>query len=392
MRYRVILTFALMLSLALLFGAADAESREITEACRYTASVNKQYAARVATDDYSRAWDGAGGQLTVILPEGEHACGIQLSFYRVAVPVIVEAVDAAGKVTNQARYEERFLNAYIPLRSDRAYRVGAAEPKAELRLNRVRVFAGNEKSVDAQTWHVPESPVDLLQIVTHPDDDLIWFGGLLPLYAGERGMNVLVAYAATQGSLKACRFNELLDGLWACGVTAYPELGPFADFQVKSVQAVINRWGEGAAQRWCTGLIRRYRPKVVVTQDLRGESGHMQHQLLAQAVVDAVTEWSGDAKHDPESAAAYGVFTPQKLYIHRYRQNEIFMDWDQPLRAFGGKTGTEVARRAFKMHVSQRNTHYTIYTHGPMDSRYLGLYFTTVGEDIKKNDLFEHVQ
>ena len=42
----------------------------------------------------------------------------------------------------------------------------------------------------------------MLQIVTHPDDDLIWFGGLLPLYAGERGMNVLVAYASTQGALK----------------------------------------------------------------------------------------------------------------------------------------------------------------------------------------------
>ena len=204
-------------------------------------------------------------------------------------------------------------------------------------------------------------------------------------------MNVLVAYAATQGALKVGRFNELLDGLWTCGVTAYPVLGPFADFQVNSVQAVVNRWGDGAAQAWCTGLIRRYRPKVVVTQDLRGESGHMQHQALSQAVVDAVTEWSGNKKRDPESAAAYGVYTPQKLYIHRYRENEIFMDWDRPLRAFCGKTGAQVAREAFRKHVSQRNTHYKIYTSGPMDSRYLGLYFSTVGPDVEKNDLFEHV-
>ena len=205
-------------------------------------------------------------------------------------------------------------------------------------------------------------------------------------------MNVLVAYAATRGAMKAGRYNELLDGLWTCGVRSYPILGPFPDFHTTKIPPVTKRWGEGEAQRWCTGLIRQYRPRVVVTHDLRGESGHGQHKAVAQAVADAVTAWAGDADRDPESAAAYGTYTPQKLYIHRYRQNEIFMDWDRPLQAFDGRSGAQVAREAFKHHVSQRGTHYHIYTSGPMDSRYLGLYFTRVGEDVQKNDLFENVR
>ena len=385
------LTLLLSAVLLLLCGAAFAESREITMDCRFTATFMSDDARRVTDDDYNNYWHSTGGVLNVRLPAGITAQGIQLSFLEEAVPVTVEAADVSDNVTGQAVYDQRYLNAYIPLPSDGYYHISATDPKTELRLNRVRVFSGDEMPPDAQNWREPEGPVDLLHIVTHPDDELIWFGGLLPTYAGERGMNVLVAYAATHGALKTGRLNELLDGLWVCGVRSYPIMGPFPDFQVESIPAVVKRWGENAAQAWCTGLIREFRPKVVVTHDIRGESGHMQHQTLSLAVIDAVTEWAGDASRDPESAAAFGVYTPQKLYIHRYRQNQIYLDWEKPLKAFGGKTGAEIARAAFRKHVSQKNTHYTIYLQGPMDSHYLGLYFSTVGEDVEKDDIFENV-
>ena len=389
MRARIIFFVAFLM---LFCGTALAESREISGHCRYTATVRNEHARRTGNDDYSSYWEGTGGALTVRLPEDTTACGIQLSFLERATPGTVEALAGNGAVTDETGYSERYLNAYIPLRSSAAYRIRAREANASLRVNRVRVFAGEDEPADAQRWREPAGPVDLLHIVAHPDDELIWFGGLLPTYAGERRMNVLVAYAVTRGALKAGRFNELLDGLWVCGVRAYPVLGPFADFQAKTLKTVFNHWGEDAAQAWCTGLIRRYRPRVVVTHDLRGESGHMQHQAVARAVTDAVTAWSGNAAFDPDSAAEYGTYTPQKLYMHRYRRNEIFMDWDRPLSAFGGRTGAQVAREAFRRHVSQRRTHYKIYMSGPMDSRYLGLYFSTVGDDVKKNDLFENVR
>lgn len=382
----------LLAALAVLQGSVAAESREITEKCKYSATADSLHAKWVVGEKYGACWHGKGGALTVRLPADTEAQGIQLSFMAEAVPMRVTALDASGSPTAEAVYEDRYLNAYIPLRSEAAYLIQAIDPAAEFRLNRVRIFAGDETPPEAQVWQEPGSPVDMLLIVTHPDDELVWFGGLLPMYAGDRGMNVLVAYAATQGSLKKRRYNELLDGLWTCGVRSYPVLGPFSDFQAPSVEAVVRRWGRDSAQAWCTGLIRQFQPKVVVTQDLRGESGHNQHKALAQAVADAVTVWSGDAAYDPESAAAYGVYTPQKLYIHRYRQNELFMDWNLPLESFGGKSGTEVAREAFRKHVSQSKTHYHIYVTGPLDSRYIGLYFSTVGEDTEKNDLFEHVE
>ena len=386
------LTALAVLLLLLSCAAAGEGSREITKDCRFTATVSRYKAREVMNDNYGTYWEGTGGVMTVRLPEGTSAQGLQLSFFEAVTPVTVEAVDAAGVVTGSVAYGERYLNAYLPLAAEREYRVTAADPQAELRLNRVRVYAGDALPPDAQHWQEPEGPLDLLHIVTHPDDELVWFGGLLPTYAGERGMNVLVAYAVTHGALQSGRLNELLDGLWVCGVRSYPVLGPFNDFQVKSLKAVTNRWGEGAAEAWATALIRCFRPKVVVTQDLRGESGHMQHQVLAHAVADAVTAWSGDPARDPDSAALYGTYTPQKLYIHRYRQKELFMDWDRPLSAFGGRSGAEVAREAFKCHVSQRKTHYHIYMSGPLDSRYLGLYWSAVGDDVEKNDLFEHVR
>ena len=276
----------------------------------------------------------------------------------------------------------------IPLGVTGALRLTAQNSADPFRISSLQLYEENEDISEAPVWEEPEAPVDLLLIAAHPDDELIWFGGLLPYYAGERGMKVLVASATalTEGS----RQNELLAGLSVCRVRLYPEMGSFNDFQVKSIKAVEKRWGEGAAEAWCVSMIRRYRPRVVVTHDIRGESGHYQHQLLSNAVIRAVTELSADPSFDPESAEKYGTYVPQKLYIHRYRQNEIFMDWTQPLGHFGGESGASVARRAFDRHVSQYRTHYRIYTNGPMDSRYLGLYYSSVGEDRLKNDLFEN--
>ncbi|MBQ8080714.1 MAG: PIG-L family deacetylase [Clostridia bacterium] len=62
----------------------------------------------------------------------------------------------------------------------------------------------------------------MLLLSAHPDDELLWFGGTLPTYAGERGKQVQLVYLA-HGDAR--RKNELLDGLWTCGVHAYPVIG-----------------------------------------------------------------------------------------------------------------------------------------------------------------------
>lgn len=66
-------------------------------------------------------------------------------------------------------------------------------------------------------------------------------------------------------------------------------------------------------------------------------------------------------------------------------------DAEHITRLVDGRTGQEVAAEAFKKHISQQKTHDHIYMGGSYDSQRYGLYYSTVGLDVAKNDLFEHV-
>ncbi|MBQ8080694.1 MAG: PIG-L family deacetylase [Clostridia bacterium] len=377
------------LFLLLLPPAWAEEAQDITDQCRVTATTNLSHAVRALYNRYDRYWQSDGGHLIIRLPEGKKAQGLSLSFYGEAGDILIEAQDAAGEWQPAGEYHDRFLNAYVKAAGENALRLSATGDQG-VRINGLSVWGEGELPASVQRWTELTGEADLLQIVTHPDDDLIWFGGLLPTYAGELQKKVMVAYAAAGTS--QLRKNELLDGLWTCGVTYYPAIGDFADFHAKNAATAARRWGEGRIEQWCVSLIRRYRPQVVVTHDLEGESGHAQHILVANAVVRAVMELAGDPAYDDGTEEGQTAYTPDKLYLHRYRQNEIVMDWTRPLSRFGGKSGFEIARQAFKKHVSQSNTHYAVYLSGPNDSRRLGLYFTQVGPDERKDDLFEHCE
>lgn len=89
-------------------------------------------------------------------------------------------------------------------------------------------------------------------------------------------------------------------------------------------------------------LLRRFKPEVVVDHDINGEYGHGVHMLNTWILQQAV-EQSGDVQYFPESAQKYGTFDVQKTYLHLYPENELIMDVDTPLTAFGGKTAYEMA-------------------------------------------------
>ena len=144
--------------------------------------------------------------------------------------------------------------------------------------------------------------------------------------------------------------------------------------------------------------VRRFRPKVAVGHDLRGEYGHGMHMVYAELLCEAVNI-SADPEQFPESAEHYGIWEVPKTYLHLYPENRINMDWDIPLESFGGMTAFEVTKHlGFPCHVSQQ-TYYSWYFQG-MDAaseitQYspcaFGLYRTTVGQDVQKNDFFEHM-
>lgn len=123
------------------------------------------------------------------------------------------------------------------------------------------------------------------------------------------------------------------------------------------------RWGKEKVRRYVMGLIRQYKPDVMVTHDKGGEYGHGAHKVTSDASVYCV-ENAADASVLPALAEAYGTWTVKKLYLHMGDENVIHMDWNVPLDSMGGKTSQQLAQEAFLLHVTQQKTSYVVTDEG----------------------------
>ena len=204
------------------------------------------------------------------------------------------------------------------------------------------------------------------------------------------------------------RLHEMLNALWICGVHTYPVFGEFSDFYEEDLALAYRIYErEGVTRDDIIGYVvkqlRQYKPKVVVGHDFAGEYSHAQHMVYADCLAAAV-----DVSHDPsqfsKSAEAYGVWDVPKAYFHLYEENPIVMDWDTPMEELDGYTPFEVTQLlAYPQHVSQQeswvsnwiNGNYFTIDKASQITEYspceYGLYRTTVGEDVAKNDFFENV-
>jgi len=279
-----------------------------------------------------------------------------------------------------------FLHQYVQL----------SEPASEVTITAdtplcdVYAFEPDSQLPDwVQVWQPPLKRADLLLLPTHADDEYVFFGGMMPYYAGEKGYKVQVVYL-THHWKQAYRPHELLDGLWTAGVRNYPVIGPFEDKWAGSLQEAEALYSRYDTAVFLTEQLRRFKPSVVIGHDLNGEYGHGVHILNAVSLTDAVLA-ATDASIFPESAARYGTWNTPKLYLHLYPENEIIMDWSVPLNAFDGKTAMEVAQEAFALHVTQQGFFYVYGEGDAWDSRRFGLYRSTVGEDVVGGDVFENI-
>ncbi len=257
----------------------------------------------------------------------------------------------------------------------------------------IYLFGEGEFPEWVQLWQPPLEQADLLVLPTHADDEHLFYGGVMPTYAGEMGLDVQVAYMTSHWG-ERYRPHELLNGLWTVGITAYPIIGPFPDLieSLESLESATATYGYDEVLEFQVELLRRFEPLVVVGHDFGGEYGHGAHMLNAKTLADAISLANDEASF-PESAEKYGVWEPHKVYFHLYEENEIVMEWDTPLSAFGGATGFEMAEAGFAQHLSQQG-YFRVTTTGERweDCRFFGLYHTTVGPDVQKNDMFENIE
>jgi len=274
----------------------------------------------------------------------------------------------------------------------------------EVWLNELRYFSAGSLPDWVQRWNmIPDGGADLLLLSSHGDDEQLFFAGLLPWYAGEKGYRVQVVYFTDHRNMVSYRVHEMLNGLWAVGVRDYPVFGSFEDYYTFDMHDAYQFYeNQGHSRQELDAFIveqlRRYQPLVAVSHDERGEYGHGMHQMCADLLKNAV-EHSGDPLKYPELAEKYGVWDVPKAYLHLYPENRIVMDWDIPLEAFGGKTAYQVTKElGFPSHVSQikdfawyfrdADRASDVGAHNPCQ---YGLYRTTVGEDTGAGDFFENV-
>ena len=259
--------------------------------------------------------------------------------------------------------------------------------KERLRIAELRVFGPGDPPEEVQRWE-PLEKCDLMLLTAHPDDEILWFAGLMPTYAGERGYRLqLVVMAPTGGQ----RRLELLQAVWHCGVKYYPEMLGFLDKNGQNPETQYSVWrGKDRVVSKVVEMIRKHQPEVLVTHGEKGEYGHGAHKTAADAAKNAV-KVSGSSKKYAKSADRYGTWEVKKLYLHEYDKNQIVCDWNQPLEAFGGKTGYQVAEEAFQFHASQINRDWAFEVHGTHDNALFGLYYTAVGKDTGAGDLMEHI-
>ncbi len=282
----------------------------------------------------------------------------------------------------------------------------------------VYAFTEGELPDWVQVWEPPCETADLMLLTTHSDDEQLFFAGLLPLYAGEKGAQVQVVYGVqhfeANGVANHQRPHELLDGLWTVGVRNYPIMPSFPDLYAESKnrevalsQALKVYESAGVAYEdfleYITECLRRFKPLVVVTHDLNGEYGHGGHVVYAQVLTEAI-HIAADETQFPESVDRYGIWETQKLYLHLYEENPIVMDYDIPLETFGGKTAFEMTQEGFACHKSQHWTWFYKWIYGTADKPikkatdirsyspcHFGLYYTQVGPDIEGGDFLENI-
>ena len=260
-------------------------------------------------------------------------------------------------------------------------------------LNGAAVFTDGSLPDWVQDWQPPCEKADLLVLSTHNDDDILFFGGTEPYYATERQLKVQVVYFIRHRDGYG-RSNEALDALWYMGIRNYPVFSSFPDFIASVIEECPYHISPADGKAYLCENIRRFRPEVIVTQDVNGEYGHLVHVYMLSLFREVIEE-TADADKYPASAELYGIWDVPKTYIHLWgdEEEQTVMDWDIPLSAFNALPAIEVARNAFMLHSSQyeQGNHLVEGRYDPYSSYRFGLYRSLVGEDEAKNDFFEHL-
>lgn len=387
---------ALCLALALAMTGALAESNSgtgkraanISNECKFKVSEGSR--GHLTDNSVNSTWsyNNPEAWIGVQIPAGQTAGYIRVEWLFEPEGFELVEFDAQINPIRTRTLADTFpcINMLLPLMPETKY-IQLKMTAMDQKVCTVRIYSEGELDKDIQNWLPPEEKVDMMVFSTHQDDEVIFLGGTIPYSDVVCKRPTITVYMA---NCTRFRRGEALSCLWAMGSRHYPEFINLTDKRVGSIKEGIELWGgKDNILKELVERIRHYKPEVIVTQDFNGEYGHNQHKILARAMPYAV-EAAADPAQYPESYNLYGAWQVKKLYIHLYKENEIRMDWTSPREELNGYTLLKVAQIGMSKHASQTK-YYSVKDGGQYDNARFGLYATTVGPDVAKNDFFENI-
>jgi N-acetyl-1-D-myo-inositol-2-amino-2-deoxy-alpha-D-glucopyranoside deacetylase len=181
-----------------------------------------------------------------------------------------------------------------------------------------------------------DTPLTLMAVHAHPDDEVLGGGGTLARYAAAGQRVVLVTCTdgavgeivdpaiATPETLAEVRAEELraacaLLGIMAQHFLGYGDSGMMGTPENADPHAFWQADLDEATGR-LVALIRQHRPQILVTYDANGFYGHPDH-IQAHRVTVAAFDAAGDPARYPEQGLA--PWTPLKLYYTAIPRSRI---------------------------------------------------------------------
>ena len=348
------------------------EAPELTSGCQF--SLNGNNRAKNVTDHFFKTyWEVENTKnpyVTITSQIPMH--GLYLCFR--TKPEYEVQVDRGNGWEKLADGNPEFLHVFYELGGAKQVRIQAtSEKKVKLGFNEISVFGEGSIPEWVQRWEPTPEKTDLMFMIAQPDDELIYMGGAIPVYAVEQQHATAVVCMAYDNP---SRRSELLNSLWSMGYRYYPLI-----YQDKLKSG--NKEKEEAAA-FAADAIRRCKPEVVVTLDENGEGKNGQRKMAAALCRDAFDAAAEDSELEGWQA--------KKLYMHLYGDDPIELDWEQPLASRNGLNAITVAREAHLYYKTQDASEKSVLTTGvKFPNNRFGLVKSLVGEDQKKNDFLENI-
>lgn len=329
------------------------------------------------TDDshYTVAYFNEGDTVTISSDNNTPISGVYITWDSPSVPWTLTTDNGDISCGNNG-----FLHEYVKLdKVSKEIKINI--PSNEMRISTIRIYGEGELPHDVQVWNPPFEKADILVVASHADDEILFFGGILPTYTYVHDADVQIIYMAQFWNGQKVREHEKLDGLWEAGIRNYPVCGNFGDYFSETIDGAMSQYNYNDILEYLISQIRLFKPQVVVTHDVNGEYGHGFHMLTSKAVTEAVEKAADNTVHE-SSIATYGVWDTPKTYIHCYKENAIKLDLRVPIEEdYAGRTALDIAIEAYKKHVSQQWCWFYVSDEYQYSCADFGLYRSLVGND-----------